>query len=240
MLQRERNNKLMTFEAIVAAIGHEIKQPLAAIELNASSAPLFLDQSPPNIEEVRSILEEVKHDGHRIGETLDGIRSLFGKVDQRRQLTNLNDIVIEALRSSNAEMKTHAVTARTRLATDLPVFFGAPNQLHQAVFNLVHNGIEAMRSTTDRARILEVRTEYRNDAICVEVSDTGPGIDQARLPDIFEAFVTTKPQGMGLGLAICRMIVERHKGQLSAAPAQPHGTIFRIVLPSTSRIASKS
>ena len=231
MLQREKNNKLMSFEAIVASIGHEIKQPLAAIELNTASAHLFLEQDPPNLEEVRSILEEMKHDGRRIRETLDGIRSLFGKVDQRQQPTNLNDVVLDVLRSSTAELNAHAVTARTRLAAELPVVFGAQNQLYQAVYNLVHNGIEAMGSTTDRARILEVRTEHRNNAISIEVSDTGPGIDPARLPDMFEPFVTTKPLGMGLGLAICRIIVERHKGQLSAAPAQPHGTIFRIVLP---------
>jgi signal transduction histidine kinase len=112
------------------------------------------------------------------------------------------------------------------LASELPVVFGAKNQLYQAIYNLIHNAIEAMRNTADRARILEVRTDHRNNAITVEVSDTGPAIDPAQLPEIFEAFVTTKPQGMGLGLAICRTIVERHEGQLSVAPGLSPGHYF--------------
>ncbi len=238
MLQQERDNKLMNIEAIAASIAHEIKQPLAAIELNASSAHLILKQSKPNLADIQSVLDEMREAGTRINETLNGIRALFGRTDQKRQLVNLNEVVLEAVQSSRAELRNNGVTARTKLASELPSVWGARNQLHEVIYNLIHNAVEAMSNTTDQIRVLELRTEHGRNAIVVEVADTGPGIDPAQAAKIFEAFVTTKSHGSGLGLAICWMIVERHAGQLSVSSADPHGAVFRITLPQARLSAS--
>ncbi len=233
-LQREQSNKLMNFEAIVAAIAHEIKQPLGAIELNSGSAQLILDEAPVDVSEMRAIMDETKDAARRINETLDGFRSLFGRIDQKRQPVDLNELILDVLKLSRTELNGHGVLARTKLTSELPAIYGDRNQLHQLIYNLVHNAIEAMSEMASRDRILEVRTNiWDRNAIIVEVLDSGPGIDPERFADVFEAFVTTKPQGMGLGLAICRKIVERHGGQIWASSIVPHGAHFRIELRSS-------
>jgi signal transduction histidine kinase len=230
-LQREQNNKLMNFEAIVAAIVHEIKQPLGAIELNSSSAQLILDEAP-DVGEMRAIMDETKDAARRINETLDGFRSLFGRIDQRRQPVDLNELILDVLKLSRTELNDQGVLARTELTSELPAIYGHRNQLQELIYNLVHNAIEAMSEIATRDKMLEVRTNiWDRNAIIVEVLDNGPGIDPEQLADVFEAFVTTKPHGTGLGLAICRKIVERHEGQIWATSVVPHGAHFRIVLP---------
>lgn len=230
-LQREKNNKILNFEALVDSITHEIKQPLGAIELDSSTIQTLLEETAPNLEEIRTIVSDMNVAGRRINETLESIRSLFGRTDQRQASVNLNEIALEALQSSHMELKDHSVTVRTRLTSEPPIVYGVKTQLYQVIYNLIHNAIEAMSSTADRDRVLEVRTEHRGNTIAVEVVDTGPGIDSTQMENIFEVFVSTKPHGMGLGLAICRMIVERHEGQLSGSSANPRGAVFRIILP---------
>lgn len=233
ILQRDQDNKLMNFEAIVAAISHEVKQPLGTIELNSSSADLMLEQVPVDVGEARTIMTEIRDAARRINETLNGFRSLFGRFEQKRQPVNLNEVILEVLKSSRAELSAHSVLARTKLTTDLPPIYGNGNQIHQLVYNLVHNAIEAMSETASRDKVLEVTTSTLDrNSVMVEVSDNGPGIDPQKLVNIFEAFVTTKQHGMGLGLAICRRIVERHDGQISVTSVIPHGTSFRIQLSS--------
>jgi signal transduction histidine kinase len=231
-LQREQNNKLMNFEAIVAAIAHEIKQPLGAIELNSSSAQLILDGAPADLGEIQAIMDETKDAARRINETLDGFRSLFGRIDQKRQPVDMNELIVDVLKLSRTELNSHGVVARTRLTSNLPPIDGHRNQLQELIYNLVHNAIEAMAEIATRDKMLEVRTNiWDRNAIVVEVLDNGPGIDPERSADVFEAFVTTKSHGTGLGLAICRQIVERHHGQIWATSVVPHGAHFRIVLP---------
>ena len=230
-LQRERDNKLMNFEAITATIGHEVRQPLAAIELNMSSAQLVLERTPADVGEIQAIMAETRDAARRINEILEGFRSLFGKIDQKRHPVDLNEVILDVLKSSRAELRVHGVVARARLTTELPIIYGNANQLHQLIYNLVHNAIEAMSEIASRDRILELTTGiWDSSAVVVEVSDNGPGIDPQKLAGIFEAFVTTKPHGMGLGLAICRKIVERHEGRISASSVMPHGANFRIQL----------
>jgi len=231
-LQREQNNKLMNFEAIVAAIAHEIKQPLGAIELNSGSAQLILERAPADLGEIQAIMDETRDAARRINETLDGLRSLFGRIDQKRQPVDINELILDVLKSSRIELNDHDVLARTKLTSKLPAIYGHRNQLQELIYNLVHNAIEAMSEIATRDKMLEVRTDiWDRNAIIVEVLDNGPGIDPERLADVFEAFVTTKPHGTGLGLAICRKIVERHDGQIWATSVVPHGVHFRIVLP---------
>jgi signal transduction histidine kinase len=145
----------------------------------------------------------------------------------------VNDVILDALKLSRTELNEHGMLARTDLAAALPMVHGNVNQLHQLIYNLVHNAIEAMLHIKSRDKVLQIKTSVlERNAVVIEVLDNGPGIDPKQLNNIFEAFVTTKPQGMGLGLAICRKIVERHGGRISASCLVPHGTGFRIQLSS--------
>jgi signal transduction histidine kinase len=231
LLERERDNKMMNLEAITASIAHEVKQPLAAIVTNSSAALRWLARTPPDHAEVRAALGRISDDGHRAGAAIDGIRALFRKGHQGQQQIDLNEIVRGVLQSLAGELKDREVDVRTELA-ELPPVDGHRGQIQEVVFNLVQNAIEAMSAVTDRARILRVRTEPRGRAaVAVIVEDSGPGIDPGRLDEIFGAFVTTKPHGMGLGLAICRMIIEHHGGELTASSDGRSGASFQFVVP---------
>ena len=231
LLQRERDNKLLNAQAITASIAHEIRQPLTAIMTNGNAALRFLGMSPPDHEEVRAALEKIISDGHRTSEMFDSIRTLFKPTDQGRQPIDVNEMILGVLQSFREELRDHLVATRPEL-TGLPSVVGHRNQLQQVVSNLVRNALEAMDTLTNRARVLRVRTRLREqDTVIVEVEDTGPGIDPKRLDGIFGAFSTTKTHGMGLGLAICRMIIERHGGQLTASSDGKSGALFQFILP---------
>jgi C4-dicarboxylate-specific signal transduction histidine kinase len=166
--------------------------------------------------------------GHRIGQILEDIRTLFGTTERAPDPVNMNDLALEALRALDGELKKHTIVRRTHLKPELPPVMGHSGQLQQVIVNLIQNAIDAMDSIDNNRRILQVRTEYDGgDATIITVEDSGPGIDPKKSDEMFGAFFTTKPHGMGLGLAICRMIVERHDGELSVTSASPHGAIFR-------------
>jgi C4-dicarboxylate-specific signal transduction histidine kinase len=231
-LQGERDNKLMNIEAVTASIAHEVRQPLAAIAINCSAAQRFMEREPLDIDEVRAILNEMTGDCHRVSEVFETIRALFRRVDQKREPIVVNEIVLDVLQSMHKELTDHRVATETELAPELQRLAGHRNQLRQVIFNLVHNAIESMDNTVDRSRVLRVITKSHGPAaIIVEVEDSGPGINPTRLDSIFDPFITTKPNGMGLGLAICRMIAERHDGKLSASSDGKNGARFQLVLP---------
>jgi signal transduction histidine kinase len=232
MLERERSNKLMNLEAMAASISHEVKQPLTGITLNGSALQRYLGDRSPKLEKARSAAEKMIVGSYRIGQILDDIRELFGTTERKPDPVNVNDLTLGALRALDGELKNHHVVTRVHLKPELPPIIGHSGQLQQVIVNLIQNAIDAMDSVDDGRRVLQVSTEYNGgDAISITIEDTGPGIDPKKSDDIFGAFFTTKPHGMGLGLAICRMIVERHEGELSVASANPHGAIFRIKLP---------
>lgn len=233
LLERERDHKLMNFQVIGASIAHEMKQPLTAIAANGQSALAFLERDPPDLAQAGASLADIVDDSRRASEALDGIRNLFRKSDDGRHPVDVNEIIREVIQSLRRELKEHGVAVFfVALTSNMPLVLGNRSQLQQVVLNLVHNALEAMDGTKDRDRILEVRTEHRDgDSIMVEVKDSGPGIDSIQLETIFDPFVTTKPEGMGLGLAICRMIIERHGGQLAASSDGKSGTAFQFVLP---------
>jgi signal transduction histidine kinase len=232
MLERERDNKLLNAQALTAAIVHEVKQPLSAIALNGSAALRFLGKTPPELAEVRAALNDMISDTRRTSEVLDGIRALFGKSDRKREQVEVNELILGVLQSSRKELQDHGIETRLELTSELPLVESHRRQLEEVIFNLVHNAIEAMDATADRDRVLRVRTELKgHDAITVAVRDSGPGIDPKRIDSIFGAFFTTKPHGMGLGLAICRMIIEHHGGQLTASSDGKNGSLFEFVLP---------
>jgi len=232
LLRRERNNKLMNLEAVVASISHELKQPLSSIVLRSSTALRSLEHAPPDLEKARSALNKIGSDGHRASQIFDNIRDLFKTTDQDRTLIDVNEVTLDTLAILHEELKVHRITTRTELMPEPPLVVGHRGQLQEVLFNLIRNAIEAMDAIKDGSRVLRLRTEYHGpDAIIIAVEDTGPGIDPEKLNEIFDTFVSTKPQGMGLGLAICRMIIERHGGKLSAVSYKKGGALFQIILP---------
>ena len=231
LLERERNNKFLNIDAATASIAHEVRQPLTAILANASAALRFLTKAPPDIDMVCESLADIAHDGKSINTALSSIRSLFKQTDQEWQMVNITEIILEVLGSVCHELKDHQISSRPELASELPIVEGDRAQLQQVMLNLVQNAIEAMRTTTGRDQVLRISTERRTEtAIAVVVQDTGEGIDPKLLDNIFEPFITTKVGGMGLGLAICRTIVERHGGRISVV-SNSGGSQFHVVLP---------
>jgi signal transduction histidine kinase len=236
MLERERDNKLMNAQAVTAAISHEVRQPLAAIATNSGAAVRFLGKTPPDLEEVRAALSRIVSDTHRTSEVFDGIRALFGKSNQQGRWVDVNEMIIEVLQSSRKELQDHGIETRLALASELPLVDGHRRQLEEVILNLVHNAVEAMDATTNRERVLQVRTGIKDHAaIIVAVRDSGPGIDPKQIDGIFGAFFSSKSHGMGLGLAICRMIIEHHGGHLTAWSDGKNGSLFQFALPIKSR-----
>ena len=175
-------------------------------------------------------------DCHRISALFDSIRALFAPGDRQIQPVNLNEIILEVLQSLRGELEGHGVTVRSQLMAEVPLADGHRTKLQEVVTNLIHNAVEAMVATTDRARALKVRTEiHRRDAIRVTIEDSGRGIAHKQLKHIFDAFVSTKVTGMGLGLGICKMIIERHGGDISAFSDGRSGTTMQFVVPISGR-----
>ena len=223
---------LTNVQSIVASIAHEVRQPLAAIAANGGAALRFLERTPVDNDEVRAALNRMVADCHRTNAVFEGIRALFGSGDQQMQSVSLNDIIVEVLQSLRIELDEHGVSVHSRLMTQESLVDGHRAQLQEVVTNLIHNAVEAMVSTTDRDRVLNVRTElHRRDEIRVAIEDSGPGIAQKQLNRMFGAFVSTKPSGMGLGLALCKMIIERHGGNISALSDGRSGTTMQFTLP---------
>jgi len=231
-LQRERDNKLMTMEAMIASLAHEVKQPLGAISINGDTAFLILDEASPDLTEAKSVVSDMVADSHRIAETFDNIRALFGRSDETQERVDINALALDVLRLSKPDCDRRCIKQIADFTPKRPTVVGHKGQLRELVNNLAQNAIEAMASV-DEPRILKVQTELATGGTAViSIEDSGPGVGSEKTDTIFDAFVTTKSQGRGLGLAICRMIVERHSGILSVSSARPHGAIFQIKLPS--------
>ena len=232
VLQRERDNKLMNAQAIVAAIAHEVRQLLTRITAGGNAAERFLKMVPPKHDKAQAVLEGIVNAGHRTSEIIDGFRALFAKDDQRQQLVDLNEIIRSVVESSSNDFNDHHVEPRTDLAAKQLHVYGNKSQLQEVISNLIFNAIDAMETTPDRSRVLLVRSELRDHrSVAVVVKDSGPGIGKDRLEGIFNTFVSTKPHGMGLGLAISRMIIDYHGGKLTASSDGKDGASFQFVLP---------
>ena len=200
MLERERDNKLMSAQAITGVIAHEVRQPLASIVTNANAALRWLERTPPDHDEVRVALNRIQGESHRTSDVFDGIRALFRKGDQGRQRIDVNEIIVEVLQSLRGELKDHEVETRPELTELPPLLTATEVNCERSSLTLVYNALEAMDATTDRSRVLRVTTElHGRDAIAVTVEDSGPGIDPQKLDGIFTTFLTTKSHGMGLG-----------------------------------------
>jgi C4-dicarboxylate-specific signal transduction histidine kinase len=223
--------RVMTMGELAASIAHEINQPLAAIVNNGSACLRWLAADAPNLEEAREAARDIVRDGNRAGEVITRIRTLLRKTETEKTRLDINQTVQEVVLLTQNEAVRKGVALRMELAVNLPPVSGDRVQLQQVILNLVMNGVEATASVTDRPReLLICSRQHASDQVLVAVQDSGVGIDREYLEEIFNAFYTTKAQGMGMGLAIGRSIVEDHGGRLWAVPNDGPGMTFQFTL----------
>jgi signal transduction histidine kinase len=217
---------------MAASIAHEINQPLGAIVSNGNAGLRWLATATPDLDEARAALKRIVADGHRASEVISGIRSMFKKEGQVTAPHDVNELVREVLRLVRGEVAGQGISVRTELSGDLAPIPVNRVQLQQVIANLVMNAVDAMSTVVDRARVLRVKTAV-NDShqLLIAVEDTGIGIDPGDFDRIFDPFYTTKSHGMGMGLSICRSIIEVHGGRLTVARGEPDGAVFQVMLP---------
>jgi C4-dicarboxylate-specific signal transduction histidine kinase len=223
--------RLTTVGALAATIAHEINQPLAAIVANGSAGLRWLDRPDPDLAEARSAFGRVVEDGHRAAQIITSIGAMFKKDSGAKSPVEMNELVCDVVATSLGELKSRQVSLSLQLLDNLPSVQADRVQLQQVLLNLITNAIDSMASVTDRPHTLCVRSENLEECILISVQDSGTGILPEHAERLFDAFFTTKSNGIGLGLSICRSIVESHGGRLSVFPAHPHGSIFQVMLP---------
>ncbi|MGY4184870.1 PAS domain-containing sensor histidine kinase [Bradyrhizobium sp. USDA 4459] len=224
--------RVTTLGELTASIAHEINQPLAAVIANADACLTWLQRSPPDFKAARRSVEWIIEDGTRASDVIRHVRALAKRTDIEMVPLDANTVVREAVALVQREMASHAVSVRMELSSVLPKIFGDRIQLQQVLINLIVNGIEAMEGVDDRPRELAIRSAADDDeAVLLSVADCGAGISEQTMDRLFTPFFTTKSCGLGMGLSICRSIIEAHGGRLSAAPNQERGATFRITLP---------
>jgi PAS domain S-box-containing protein len=224
--------RVTTLGELTVSIAHEVNQPLAALLANAEACQLWLDRAPPNLDGARRSVEWIIKDGNRAANVIRRVRELLKKSDTRMAPLDVNDAVNDSIALVQRELLTYQVSLRMELAPALPVVLADRVQLQQVIINLVINGIEAMQSVTDRPRELTIRTRQDEAGlVLVTLNDSGVGISAADPDQLFNAFFTTKSSGMGMGLSICRSIIEAHGGRVWAEPNLPRGAIFHFTLP---------
>jgi PAS domain S-box-containing protein len=230
-LELAHANRVATMGQLTASITHEVNQPITAAVTYASAARRLLSAKPPNLHEVDDVLSLIVKEGNRAGEVVGRIRALIKKAPVRKEAVEINDAILEIISLTRAEAANNSVSVRTQLAEGLPHVQGDRVQLQQVLLNLIINAIEAMRDVGEEERELLISTRNEPDGVSVEVRDSGPGFAPADLERVFEAFYSTKPSGLGLGLSICRSIIEAHNGRLWASPNVPRGAIFGFIAP---------
>jgi C4-dicarboxylate-specific signal transduction histidine kinase len=237
-LELAHANRVATMGQLTASITHEVNQPITAAVTYALAARRFLSVESPNLHEVDDALSLIVKEGNRAGEVVGRIRALIKKAPARRDAVEINDAILEVIALTRTEAANNSVSVRTQLAEGLPRVEGDRVQLQQVLLNLIINAIEAMREVGEEERELLISSRNEPDGVSVEVRDSGPGFAPADIDRVFEAFYTTKPSGLGLGLSICRSIIEAHNGRLWASPNVPRGAIFRFIAPAHPAAAS--
>jgi hypothetical protein len=231
-----RANRLASLTALTASVAHEVSQPLAGIMLNANTCLRMLAATPPDVDGAMETARRTIRDGNRAAEVITRLRGLFGRRDAPNDLVDLNEATREVLALSTSELQRNRVVLRVELADGLPPVVGDRIQLQQVVLHLVSNAVDAMTAVNDRPRQLTVRTEQvEGDRVRLTVEDSGVGIDPEQVGRLFEPFYTTKPSGMGVGLAVSRSIIDSHGGTLWAAPNDGPGTTFAFSIPTVIR-----
>jgi C4-dicarboxylate-specific signal transduction histidine kinase len=231
-------NRVTTIGQLAASIAHEVNQPLAGVVANAEAGRRWLDRGIPDLEAVGRSFEWIINDGNRASEVIRRIRALAKKTDIEKVPLDISDLVKEVIALMQRELISHQVSLRMEFAPTLPIILGDRVQLQQVIINLLMNSFEAMQSVTDRPRELVIRSG-QDDAhgVLLSVTDCGVGIPAENADRLFDPFFTTKSSGMGMGLSICRSIMEAHGGRLWATANVPHGTTFQLTLPANADTA---
>jgi signal transduction histidine kinase len=227
--RREREARLMTGDAVAATIAHEVKQPLTGMITNADAGLRWLDRSTPALDRAKAAFEQIVADGHRAGAVIESVRAIFKRDTGKRTSLDINELIGEALVLARGDLQRHRILVEIE-KVEVPQVRGDRIQLQQVLLNLITNAIDSM-ADKDGPRVLCVRSEVREGAsVIVSVTDTGRGIGSHELEQIFNPLFTTKSGGMGMGLSICRSIIEAHDGRLWVAPNKPEGAVFQFML----------
>jgi PAS domain S-box-containing protein len=225
-------NRVATMGQLTASIAHEVNQPIAALLTNAETAVRWLARQPPDWEKAKPLIDRIIGDGKRAADIVSRIRDFSKKAPTRKEDLEINEAILEIMTLTRAAVSDHGVLVKMQLSDELPSILGDRIQLQQVILNLIMNAIEAMSEVAEGSRELLISTsEAESGSVLLAVSDSGPGLPQTDLDRLFEAFYTTKASGLGMGLLICRSIVEAHGGRLWAAPNEPRGAVFCVMLP---------
>src|SRR5437667_1568484 len=228
--RREREARLMTGDAVSASIAHEIKQPLSGIITGAGAGLRWLDRTTPDLDEAKAAFKQIIHAGHRAGAVIEGIRAIFKKDARNRISLDINELIGDTLVLLGDELRKHRVSVQAEPNEQLPGVKGDRVQVQQVLLNLITNAIDSM-AAKDGPRVLRVRSEVNDGGgVIVSVADTGTGIGSQELEQISNPLFPTKSGGMGMGLSICRSIIEAHDGQLWVTPNKPEGAVFQFML----------
>jgi C4-dicarboxylate-specific signal transduction histidine kinase len=234
-------NRVATMGQLTASIAHEVNQPIAATVTNAQAALRWLDARTPDLEEARQALARIVKDGNRAGDVVSRIRGLVSKAPPRKDRLQINGAIREVIELTRVEAMRKSVSVQLELAEGLPTIEGDRVGLQQVMLNLIVNAVEAMSGVPEGPRDLLVTSGTAGaDRVLVAVRDSGPGLTPAALERLFDAFYTTKPTGLGLGLSICRSIIEAHDGRLWASANEPRGAIFQFTVPACLSVATES
>jgi two-component system, LuxR family, sensor kinase FixL len=232
-------NRVTTMGLLTASIAHEVNQPVAAAVTNAHAALHWLDARPPDLKEAQQALDRIIKDGGRASEVIGRIRAHIKNEPPRNDLLDINETIGEVIALTRSELLRNTVSLRTELSKLLPLVPGDRIQLQQVILNLIINAIEAMSGGSEGSQELVIGTGTdASNGVLVAVRDSGPGLDPESMGRLFDPFYTTKPSGMGMGLSICRSIIEVHGGRLWATANLPHGAIFQFSLPTRRETAS--
>ena len=230
-LELAHANRVATMGQLSASIAHEVSQPVSGALTNACTALRWLAAEPRQLEEVRLALERIVRDANRASDVMHRIRALTKKAPAGKDALQINVVILEVIALIRGEAIKNRVSLRTELADGLPPIEGDRVQLQQVILNLAVNAVEAMSGAWEGPRELVIQTGAGSDGVRVAVLDSGPGLTPAGHEQLFKPFYTTKPEGLGMGLSICRSIVEAHAGRLSAIANTPRGAIFQFTLP---------
>ena len=232
LMELAHANRVTTMGQLTASIAHEVNQPIAAIVANAEAGLNWLAVQPPNLARVRQAFDLITGDGMRAGDIIGRIRALIRKAPPQKEDMEINQAVLEVIALTRSEAFKNGVSVRTQLAEGLPPIQADRVQLQQVMLNLIVNAVEAMATVGEGGRELLISTgRDASNCVLVTLRDSGPGLDPKNVECLFDAFYTTKPTGMGMGLAICRSIIEAHGGKMWAGANEPRGAIFQFTLP---------
>ncbi|HUA51570.1 MAG TPA: ATP-binding protein [Candidatus Sulfotelmatobacter sp.] len=231
-IEQAHVNRIAILGQLSTSIADEVNQPVSAVIINAEVALRLLDADPANLEAVRQALTRIVRDGKRAGDVVGRIRALARKAPPGTDVLEINEVVREAIGLTHSEIVMGGVSLRIELAEDLPLVQGDRVQLQQVMLNVIINAIEAMATPGEGPHDLLIKTaRIKSGRVLIAVGDSGPGVEPADLAHIYDAFYGTKPDGLGIGLSVCRTIIRAHRGRLWATRGVPSGTVFQFTLP---------